>query len=98
MSDQNTALTDTQVREVDARAELAVRQYFDYYLKEVVPEQDKKQREHTHFLIQQHDDAEEAHGYVERRLNKAVWLVMGAAMFGSGGAVGISKLLGGLGG
>ena len=90
-------LTPAQIREVDARAELAVRQYFDYYLKEVVPDQHRRSREHTAFLIRQHDDAEDSHGYAERRLNKAIWIVAGAAMAGSGGAVGVAKLLQGLG-
>lgn len=98
MKDANTALTPTQIREVDARAELAVRRYFDHYLTVIVPEREKALQQHTQSLIDRHDDSDMAHGAVERRLNKAVWIVSGAAIAGSGGAVGILKLLGGLGG
>ena len=95
MSD--TPLNEAQRREVKLIAKTEVREYFDYYLLNVAPVREKALREHTHLMVEKHDDSDKAHGAVERRLNKAVWVVAGAATAGSGGAVGLLKLLGGLG-
>lgn len=98
MSDDRhrTALNDAQVREIEAIAELQTRRYFDHYLSVVWPEQQKALREHTHLMVEQHDDSDTAHGAVEAKMNRAIWMVAGAAMAGSGGAVGLAKLLGSL--
>lgn len=87
------ALTPSQVREVEHIAELETRRYFDHYLKDVWPEQQRALREHTDLMIQRHDDSDLSHGRAEARLNRLLWLVAGAAAAGTGGGIGLSKVL-----
>lgn len=91
MDDQ--ALSRAQVREVQQIAELETRRYFDHYLTEVFPRQQRAFREHTQSLIRQHDDSENAHGGVEQKFSRAVWLLIGVAVAGGAGGAGLTKLL-----
>jgi len=82
-----TALTDTQRREVEQIAELAVRRYFDHYLENVFPRQVKRLERDIDMKIQAHDDSPMAHGRVERIVNRTMWLFLGIAVAsGAGGA------------
>lgn len=87
------ALTPSQVVQVQQIAELETRRYFDHYLTEVWPQQQKALREHTHLMIEKHDDSDEAHGGVERRFNRTLWLAMGSALTGGMGGAGLMQLL-----
>jgi hypothetical protein len=91
------ALTDAQHRETTAIAELEVRRYFDHYLKNVYPQQREDIEEHINTKVQAHDDADCAHGCVEKRLNRLTWIVIGAALTGSAGGAGLVRVLMGLG-
>jgi hypothetical protein len=78
-------------------AELEVRRYFDQYLRTVFPAQVKAMKHHTHLNIEAHDRNPEAHGGVERKFSRTVWLLMGAVAVGGGSASAlITKLLAGL--
>lgn len=94
MSD--TALTTVQIREVDARIENGVRRYFDHYLENVFPQQQKALREHTHLMIKQHEDSDSAHGGVERKFTRLIWLLAGVGTASGGLGVGLTRLFGGL--
>jgi hypothetical protein len=93
-------------QEMQRIAELEVRRYFDTYLRDVWPEQATKMREHTHLMIEKHDADDDAHdrvvekvGGVEKRIDRAKWIAVGALAVGGGiGAVGkavLSAILGG---
>lgn len=95
---ENNALSDAQVREVQQIAELETRRYFDHYLKDVLPRQLEALKTYADGRIQNHDDAENAHGYVERRLNRFQWVMLGVSVAGGGAggsaALWMPKLLG----
>lgn len=90
------ALTSTQVREVEQLAELQVRRYFDTYLRDVWPQQQKLLREHTHLMIEQHDASDAAHGGVEKKLNRMLWIFMGVGVAGGGAGAGLAQVIPGL--
>ena len=92
------SLTTDQAREVQQIAELETRRYFDHYLKDVWPIQQKALREHTHICVETHDTAKEAHGGVERRFARLLWMLIGVATAGGVGGVGFTKLRGLVGG
>lgn len=92
------ALTDAQHREVTQIAQLEVRQYFDHYLNVVYPKQRADIETKVETSIQAHDDAENAHGFAEKRLNRIIWLVLGMAVAGGAGGAGLARVLMGLGG
>lgn len=92
MTDE-TPLTQTQHREAQQIAELEVRRYFDHYLKDVWPEQQQALKDYTDAQVQAHDDSETAHGKVERRVNRIVWMVLGAAVAGAGAGGGLVRLV-----
>lgn len=93
------ALNEKQVREVKAISELEVRRYFDHYLNTVFPEQAEALRTHSEVQVESHNDDREAHGGVEKRLNKMVYLAIGAAGAGGTGlGISIPQLLSVLGG
>ena len=89
----DSGLTENQVRHATQIAELETRRYFDHYLATVFPQQQRALREHTHLMIERHNESGEAHGGVEGRVSKVMWLAAGAATFGAGGATGLSQLL-----
>jgi len=91
------ALSTANVREVEHIAELTVRRYFDHYLENVRPELESRLRKDMVVAVTAHDLSPSAHGGVERRFSRLVWLGMGAiAVSGGTGAV-VAKLLSGLG-
>lgn len=93
------ALDQDEMRQVEQIAELAVRQYFDHYLTDVFPQQVRAIREHTHLMVERHDQSDRAHGSVERRFNRLVWLTAGmAAAGGTGLGMGLKTLLAAFGG
>lgn len=95
MSDQ--PLNDAQVREVRQIAELATRRYFDHYLREVFPQQQKALREHTHLMVEAHDADETAHGGVEHRLARLIWIGVGVGLASGGTGAVLSRLFMGMG-
>jgi len=86
-------LTDAQARETAQIAELETRRYFDQYLANVWPQQEAAMREHIASLVQAHDDSENAHGGVERKFNRIIWVLTGAACVGGAGGAGLTRLL-----
>ena len=74
-------------KQVETIAELSVRRYFDHFLSDTLPRVMKAERHHTHMLIEAHDAEDTAHGGVERRFSRMVWVAIGLA-FGGGGLVG----------
>ena len=87
------SLTAAQAREVQQIADLATRKYFDHYLTDVWPIQQQALREYILTNIAAHDLAKEAHGSVERRFSRLLWMLMGVAAAGGAGGVGVTKLL-----
>lgn len=75
-------LTDKQVKDI---AELEVRRYFDHYLKEVWPSQQAAMEDHVNLLISNHDSSDGAHGKVELKANRLLWLIAACSTL-SGGA------------
>lgn len=69
------SLTPEQRQEVKEIAELQVRRYFDHYQTEVFPQQLKT-------IINTHDSDDKAHGAVEKKVNRAVWVFTGVAAAG----------------
>lgn len=88
MPDQ--ALNSAQLREVEQVAELCVRRYFDRYLTDVFPRQQQAIREETTRAIAAHESSTQAHGGVENKLTRVIWLILGIAVAsgGSGAVVG----------
>lgn len=72
-------------------AERAVRRYFDHYLTEVLPAREAQIKQDITNQINTHDDSEEAHGGVERKFNRVIWMMIGATLAGgvAGGAGGM---------
>lgn len=81
-----TALSESQVREVQQIAELETRRFFEAYLRDVWPTQLAAIYEYTRTQVKLHDDDDNAHGRVETRFNKMIWLMMGAVGCGGVGA------------
>lgn len=89
----NEALNSAQVREVEHISEIEVRKYFDYYLKEIVPVQQRAERERSHLLIEKHDADDKAHGGVEGKFSRFVWTLLGVSTAGGLGGGALAKLL-----
>lgn len=77
-------MDEQRVREL---AELEVRRYFDHYLQDVLPQQLKALKHHTHTTVEAHDNSPDAHGGVEKKVNRFMWMLLGGATF-VGGSVG----------
>lgn len=75
-------MDDQRVREI---AELEVRRYFDSYLQRVFPEQVKVLKAHTLTEVGSHNASPEAHGGVERKVSRFLWLLLGGATVTGGG-------------
>lgn len=80
------ALTERERDEVKELAELEVRRYFDTYLKDVFPTQVGQ-------IVRLHNLSPAAHGGVERKVNRAIWLITGASALGGGLSAGVMKLI-----
>lgn len=81
----NDPVTEADVERI---AELAIRRYFDIYLRDVFPLQ-------VAALIERHNLSPKAHGGVERRFNKLIWMAIGASAFGGAGVGwGVQTLIG----
>lgn len=80
------SFSESEKQEIKDAAELEVRRYFDHYLMEVFPDQVKQ-------IVQQHNLSPKAHGGVERRLNKVLWMIAGSAVAAGGTTAGVAKLL-----
>ena len=85
-------VTPTQAKQI---AELEVRRYFDHYLEDVLPLQQKAQRELMHLMMEKHDSSQESHGGVEHRLNKLIWITVGVASAAGGVGAALTKVFGG---
>ena len=92
------SLTQNQHREVEQISELAVRRYFDYYLENVWPKQQEELEQHCRKRVESHDQSADAHGGVERKLNRFLWVLIGVALAGGGSGFGIARLLSSLAG
>lgn len=79
-------LDTDEIKQVRDLSELEVRRYFDHYLQNVLPVEMKAVKLDTLAKIQEHDASPEAHGAVEKKLNKMIFVIMGVA--GAGGGVG----------
>lgn len=53
-------------KDVDDRAELVVRRYFDHFLEDVMPK-----------IIEHHNRDRKAHGGAEKKINKLLWGIGG---------------------
>lgn len=71
------ALTEQEVERIREIAELETRRYFDHYLESVFPKQ-------VELFIDAHNECQEAHGGVEKKVNRALWICAGAAAVGTG--------------
>lgn len=81
------SFNEGEKQDIKDAAELEVRRYFDHYLENVFPDQVKQ-------MIQAHNLSPNAHGGVERRFNKAFWMIAGLGLAGGGTAAGVAKLFG----
>lgn len=80
-------LTADQEREVDRIAEVRVRRYFDNYLLNVFPVQ-------VSALIDAHNQNPEAHGGVEKKVSRMMWMAIGAGFaIGAAGGSWLPTLL-----
>lgn len=77
------ALSEQERQQIIDMADLAVRRYFDHYLQNVYPEQAKSLRHHAHITVEKHDGDREAHGGVEKKFNRAKWMIAGIVALGS---------------
>jgi hypothetical protein len=73
-------MTSNERKQMEDIAELKVRQYFDHYLYQTLPATLDQ-------AVASHNVDPSAHGGVERKFNRMVWLAMGLAASG-GGTVG----------
>ena len=77
--------------EVKAIAELEVRRYFDHYLEKVHPRM-------LNVAIRAHDSNDKAHGSVEKRMDRAVWVFIGVAVASGGVGAMVNEVLAAAGG
>jgi len=87
------SLSPAQIQQVELIAEVEVRRYFDHYLNEVFPKQQKAMREHTHLMIEKHDSADDAHGGIELKFNRLFWVSAGLVLSGVGAGSFLAKWL-----
>lgn len=90
-------MSETTEKQLQDIAELAVRRYFDHYLKEVWPSQQKAMEDHMILLINKHDSSEKAHGNVESKTNKLIWLIAVCSALGGGAGATAMEILSKLG-
>ena len=86
-------MTNEERQQVEDIAEISVRKYFDHYLTEVLPLQQKAERHIMHLSIEQHNADKNAHGGVERKFMKFVWMLLGASAVGGGSGLLLGKVL-----
>ena len=84
-------LDQEQVDHVKDIAELEVRKYFDHYLEDTLPTQLK-------VIISAHNTDDKAHGGVEKKISRFLWVVMGIGIASGASGVLASKALGVFGG
>lgn len=72
------ALTEQEIQRIKELAELETRRYFDHYLESVFPEQVER-------FIDAHNECQEAHGGVEKKVSRTLWMLAGAAAVGGAG-------------
>jgi hypothetical protein len=75
MSEDTKTVSHSEARRI---AELEVRRYFDTYLTTVFPGQ-------VASFITAHTRDPDAHGGVEKRFNRLIWVMVGIAGAGGGG-------------
>jgi len=81
------ALTEQEIDRIKELSELETRRYFDHYLEAVFPVQVER-------FIDAHNDCPEAHGSVEKKVSRVLWICAGAAaVLGAGAGLGIKQLL-----
>ena len=80
-------LSENQQKYIHEIAELEVRKYFDHYQTQVFPTQLKS-------IIDAHNQDQTAHGGVERRVNRAIWILVGVALASGGTGALIAKVMG----
>jgi len=78
-------LNETQKSQVEDKAELVTRRFFNEYLNKTFPQQLEKIHAETNQLITMHNMHPKAHGGVEAKLNRFSWTLMGLLSAGGGG-------------
>lgn len=73
-------------------AELETRRYFDQYLKEVWPVQQQALQTFATEVVKAHNFDPKAHGGVEYRFTRLVWVALGVFLAGGAGGVGFARL------
>ena len=79
-------LSPEDVQQMKQIAELEVRRYFDYYQDEIFPKQ-------LVTIINSHDGDDKAHGGVEIKMNRAVWVLIGVSFTSGGAGAFVAKIL-----
>lgn len=79
-------LSESEIARVKEIAELETRRYFDHYLDTVFPVQVER-------FIDAHNDCPEAHGGVEKKVNRVLWICAGAAAVGTGVGFGAKAVI-----
>jgi hypothetical protein len=81
------ALTEQEVERIREIAELETRRYFDHYLESVFPEQVER-------FIDAHNECPEAHGGVEKKVNRTFWMLAGGVgVLSAGAGFGLKALI-----
>ena len=84
MTDQNHQVNCEKMKLI---ADQKVREYFDHYLQNVLPNQLEQ-------AIKVHDGDRQAHGGVERKFMRLMWVSIGVALAsGSGVGYGVALIL-----
>lgn len=86
------ALNPAQVREVEHIADLAAQQYFSNYLEHIWPVQQAAVNEAIRVAVTTHDSSKLAHGGVERKFSKYLWVFLGCLIGSSVGGAGLLEL------
>jgi hypothetical protein len=82
------SLSPDEVKEI---AELEIRRYFDHYLEKVHPRT-------LDAAIEAHDSDDKAHGSVEKRMDRAVWVFVGVAVASGGVGALVNEVMAAVGG
>lgn len=87
----NPSLSSSQYREVQQIAELETRRYFDHYLKSVWPLQQSAIEKKLEAELEAHNTNTEAHGRIELKVSRLIWVIVGSATAGGASAATLTK-------
>lgn len=84
-------LDQEQIAHTKLIAKDEVREYFDHYQTDIFPTQLK-------IIISAHNTDDDAHGGVEKKVTRFIWMAMGVAIASGGTGAFVAKAMGAFGG